>query len=241
MQAYELIMLWAGRAVLLVMLAGLVVRRRVSECYSFVAYAVIVLVCGPLMALWPSRFWTKDFWLLRQALYDAAKMVVSVELAWRVFRPFPGAMRAARGWALVVLPMALLLIASLPSIDYSTWGAWQPRMMMGCMALFAVTASLSHWYNLPVRPWHRALILGFSGYLVVFTLLLQVLRNYGWVIRFWYNLADSLAYLALIIWWAVEAWRPDPLLTGIPLSVQQRLGLVGQDVKREEIAQQQAV
>jgi hypothetical protein len=225
MNAYELVMLWGPRAAILVTLAGLVARRRVRECYSFVAYAVIVLVCGALIAFWPSRFWTEDFWLLRQALYDAAKMVVSVELAWRVFRAFPGAMRAAKAWALVLLPVTVVLVVGLPSISYATWGEWQPRMMTGCVALFALTAILTLWYNLPIRAWHRALVLGFSSYLLVFTLLLEVLRNYGWAIRFWYGLADGLAYFALVIWWAVEAWRPDPVLAGIPLSVQRRLGL----------------
>jgi hypothetical protein len=226
MDAHELAILWTTRAALVVTLVGLIVRDRVRQCYSFVAYAVTVLVCGLLIALWPDQFWTPEFWMFRQALYDAGKMLIAVELAWRVLRAFPGATRTAQLWAVILLPLSVVLVVGVPSIGYSTFGEWQPRMMTGCVALFGLTAILTLWYRLPVRPWHRALLLGFASYLLVFTTLLEVQRIEGWAIRPWYNLADGLSYLALIAWWAAEAWRPDPVLVGIPLSVQRRLGLV---------------
>jgi hypothetical protein len=225
MAIHELVILWAVRAALVVALIGLFRRNRVRQCYSFVAYAAIVLVCGTLMSLWPARFWTKDFWLARQALYDAAKLVLAGELAWRVLRAFPGAMRTAQLWAMVLLPVAVLLVVGVPSTGFESFGEWQPKMMTAPVALFAMTAVLTLYYHLPLRPWHRALLLGFTAYLLAFNVLLEVLRTEGLAIRSWFNAADGTAYLALVVWWAIEAWRPDPVLGDIPLAVQRRLGL----------------
>lgn len=226
MGAHELVILWAARVALVATLAGLVARGRVRQCYSFVFYAGAVIVCGSLIALWPARFYTPEFWLVRQALYDIAKLLVALELAWRVLRAFPGAMRAAQRWAIVLLPITVALVAAPWSSSYHSFAAWQPRMTMGTVALLGITAGLTLWYNLPLRPWHRAMLLGFTGYLFTYNVLLEVLRQWGWQIVRVFNAIEGLTYLAVVVWWAVEAWRPDPVLEGISVTVQRRLGLL---------------
>jgi hypothetical protein len=218
---------WAVKLALAVVLVGVLVRGRARQCWSFVAYLLIVLGCGTLIAAWPSRFLTPEFWLIKQALYDSAKLVVALELAWRVVRAFPGAKRTAQGWALALLPVAVALAMGLPvTAGFDAVAEWQPRMVVGAVSLFSLTALLTLWFVLPVRPWHRALLMGFSAYLLAFTVLFGLLRLQGWDAVAWVNVADGVAYLGLSAWWAVEAWRPEPALDEIPLTVRRRLGLV---------------
>jgi hypothetical protein len=208
-------------------LVGLVVRRRLHLCWAFPIYAAIVVVCESLIAVWPARFYTADFWMVKQALYDAAKVVIALELAYRVVRAFPGAMRTARVSAVALLAISTVLIVGGPlAAGYRAMPEWQPRMVLGIVSLFTLTALVVLWYNLPVQAWHRALLLGFSGYLLVFTVVLNLLRTQGWHLAHWLGLADAVAYLALTMWWASAAWaREAPVSEDIPLVVRRRLGL----------------
>ena len=218
---------WIVKLAMLVVLVGVFVQRRHRQCRSFVVYVLMVLGCESLMALWPGRFFNPEFWMIRQALYDAAKLLVALELAWRTLRAFPGALHTGQLAALVLLPVAVVVMVSFPTTaGFGSVAEWAPRMVVGTIAVFTMTAVLALWYHLPIRPWHRALIMGFSGYLLVFTVLFNLLRIHGWTIVGWFNLADGFAYLGLSIWWAVEAWRSEPVLVNIPISVQRRLGLV---------------
>jgi hypothetical protein len=102
---------------------------------------------------------------------------------------------------------------------------WQPRVVFGVVSLFTLTALVVLWYNLPVLSWHRALLMGFSAYLLVFTVLLNVLRTKGWGLVSWLSLLDNVAYLALLVWWARMAWAPEHEASGIPATVRRKLGL----------------
>ena len=226
MTAMQLLLAWAVKAALVATLAGLVVRRRVQLCWAFVIYAGVVLGCETLIALWPARFYTADFWMVKQALYDATKVAVALELAYRVVRAFPGAMRTARLSALALLACSTAVIVAGPwASGYRSMAEWQPRMVFGVVSLFTLTALVVLWYNLPVQSWHRALLMGFSAYLLVFSVVLNVLRTHGWQMLQWLGLLDGVAYLALTISWAFASWAPDMVPAEIPASVRQRLGL----------------
>jgi hypothetical protein len=223
----QLLLAWAVKAALVATLAGLITRKRLHQCWAFGIYVGIVLGCETLIALWPKLFYTADFWMAKQALYDGAKVAVALELAYRVVRAFPGAMRTARFSALTLLAASTVIIVGGPwTAGYRAMAEWQPRMVLGVVSLFTLTALVVLWYNLPVQQWHRALLLGFSGYLLVFTVVLNLLRTQGWQIVHWLGLADGAAYLALTLWWAGAAWAPDiPASEDIPLVVRRRLGL----------------
>jgi hypothetical protein len=226
MTGMQLVLAWAVKAALVATLAGLVVRRRLQLCWAFCMYAAVVLGCETLIALWPARFYTPDFWMVKQALYDATKVAVALELAYRVVRAFPGAMRTARISALALLACSTAVIVAGPwAAGYRTMAEWQPRMVFGVVSLFSLTALVMVWYNLPVQRWHRALLMGFSAYLLVFTVVLNVLRTQGWQNLQWLGLLDGVAYLALTIWWAFAAWGPDVIPAEIPATVRRRLGL----------------
>jgi hypothetical protein len=224
MTGMQLLLAWAVKAALVATLTGLVVRRRLQLCWAFVIYAAVVLGCETLIALWPERFYTSDFWMVKQALYDATKVAVALELAYRVVRAFPGAMRTARISALALLACSTTVIVGGPwAAGYRSMAEWQPRMVFGVVSLFTLTALVVLWYNLPVRSWHRALLMGFSAYLLVFTVVLNVLRTHGWKAVETLSLLDGVAYLGLTMWWAFFAWAPDVMPSGIPATVRRRL------------------
>ena len=152
------------------------------------------------------------------ACFVAITMTV---LAWRVLRAFPGAARAVRPWVLLLIVLSTALAVMGPPRTYAHIAEWQPRALIGVMWLFALTSVAMLWYRLPVRLWHRALLFGFSTYMVFFVGMLQLLH----IQASWVGLADGGVYLVLTCYWAMAAWRPDHVPTGVPAFVLRRLGL----------------
>lgn len=211
--------------VAVVTLAGLIVRGRVRQCWSFVAYLCSVVTCGVLYI--QDSFFTAEFWMARQVIFDVLKTAVALEMAWQVVRAFPGALRTARVFALVLLVgSTMLLSAGLShSASYSTvLFAWQPRVVACTALLFTLTALLVAWYHLPIRRLHRAIMGGFTVYLAFFATVLGILQRH-WHSEealFWFGRVDSFAYLAFVIYLAQAAWAraeermPVPLVAADP-------------------------
>jgi hypothetical protein len=202
----------AVKLALLAVLAGLVVRGRARLCWTFVAYAVAVLGGNSASTLMPERFQTPSFWVLKQGLYDALKMAMALELAWRAFEAFPGAMRTARVAVLALLVLSTVALGALtPPSSYMTLWEWQPSVATAALWLLTATALLVVWYQVPVHDWQRAIMLGLAPYLLVFVTLIGLLQRHGWTARAQVGVADTVAYLALTAFWAWAVWRPDPL------------------------------
>jgi len=202
----------AVKVALLVTLAGIVARRRVRLCWAFPLYVVAILLGNSLQSFWPAQFHTSEFWIVKQRVYDALKLVLALELAWRAFRLFPGALRTARVVLGVILAATTLVVAFVtPPADYSTLWQWQPSIVTGTLWMFTATALLVVWYQVPVHDWQRAIMLGLVSYLVVFVLYMDLLRRFGWDYRLAVGWLDVLTYLALCIFWAWAAWRRDPI------------------------------
>src|SRR5215208_2805736 len=94
-----------GAAVLamLFVVAGLFVRGRAGSCWSFVAYLCAVALSDSLSALWPDRFYRRDFWMFKQSVHNLLKLVMVVELMVRILRPYPSAYAAARRAVMALL------------------------------------------------------------------------------------------------------------------------------------------
>ena len=78
-----------GFLLIAAILAGLFVRRRSGACWTFVAYLLAVAGADALVALWPERFWRRDFWLVKESVHSLLKLAIVVELTVRIFQPFP--------------------------------------------------------------------------------------------------------------------------------------------------------
>ncbi|MGE0453854.1 MAG: hypothetical protein AB7O37_11975 [Vicinamibacteria bacterium] len=210
MNGDELLIANGVRSAIILALAGLFVRRRAALCWSFVAYLMAILVCNSLISFWPDRFFLLWFYILKESLYDLLKLAIAAELAFRTFKAFPGARARARLLLapLVAALVGVLLLKALQSDPGVTVLRHHPLGQTATIWLFAAMSLLAVWFHVPVHPFHRALLMGFTSYLIVFVSLLNVLRTQGWdLMRQTVSGWDTRAYLALVLFFAWSAWR----------------------------------
>jgi hypothetical protein len=227
MSAAQLLLMHGVKLGVLAVLIGLFVRRRAHLCWSFVAYLVTVLVCNSLESLWPDQFFRQWFYLLTQGLFDALKLAVAAELTYRTFRAFPGAAARVRVLLAPVFMVPALFVGRVPSgATYEDMvRLYHPQVQTGVIWIMVAITLLIAWYRVPVHAMHRAILIGFSSYLLIFTTLLNVLRFYGFDnLRSFIGVADGYAYLLILMGWAYAAWVPArrPVLS---LDVLRRLQL----------------
>jgi hypothetical protein len=214
------------RVLVLVTIVGILVQRRHRLCWPFLFYLLAILIGNSLVAFWPDRFFDQTFWMLKQSVYDIAKLAVALDLADSAFRSFPGARATARFVLLCILIVtgAAIIGVSVSAPPSVVLGEWHPRILSGTIWLMTATAVLVVWYRLPVHTFQRAILLGFTSYLLVFTTVLNVLRAHGWDLRQQLSLVDTFAYAGVMAWWAHATWRADEKLAVAP-QVLQRLQL----------------
>jgi len=227
--ATQLAVALVAKPALLAVLVGVVQRGLYRRCWSFLVYLLAILLytsvelTGMLFydvpgLLWPKILWSWDFWHFQQTVYEVLKLAIAVELGVRVVAAFPGTWRLERA----------LLAATLVSITciLTFGGAPQhPLLATGTIVLFAATSLVILFFHLPVHAWYRALLVGFVPYLFVFGTTQSILSRRGLEVAALIGSIDSVAYLALIGWWIVAAWRSEEEVTGINPAVLRRLGL----------------
>ena len=214
-------------AALAVALGGVIARRRVSECWMFPVYLAVVLVCESAVILWPERFFVWSAYVIRQWTYDVCAFGVAFELGRRAFMAFPGARATARPVFLTILTItAISIFAATPAGTHGSASFYltalltiEPRLLNATIWLFVATARLVIFFNIPVSDWHRAISLGFAGYLVMSVTMLNLLKAFGWDIRSFVSFFDGSAYLAVCAWWACAAWQKSEATAVVPVSV----------------------
>jgi len=210
MTVWQVLIAHAVKVLVLVTLAGIVARHRARLCWSFVAYLAVILAGNSLVSFWPARFFTGWFWMLQQTLYDALKMGIAVELAYRTFQAFPGAQATARRVLFMLLLGTSLAIAVPRDSSYpAVFVELEPRVLTGTIWLMNGLALLVIWYRVPLHAYHKAILLGFVPYLLIFTTLLRLLQHYGWHVLPVVQSAEPAAYMLLVSWWAYAAWQPE--------------------------------
>ncbi len=206
------------------LLVGLVGRGLWRLSYAFSAYLCAVLGCVLLMRTWPETFFTLEFYVQKECLYGVLKLALALELALLAFTRLPGARLLAR----VVLALGGLLLvgalyATLADVarpDAAT-ARLLPRLANGTALLFAAVWALALYFRVPLHPLHRALLRGFVPYLLVFALLLNFLRAFGWGVQPYFGIADGLAYVTMLAYWTATVWRlplaapADPAVVGV--------------------------
>ena len=206
----QVLILHLTKVPVLFTLVGVFYRRRAPLCWTFVAYLIIVLVCNSLVSFWPDQFYRRWFWILQQGVFDALKMGIAVELCLRTFQAFPRASAAARRMLLVLLLATGAALVGMPlrSVDDLVLLEWHPRVVTGTIWLMNGLALLITWYRVPVHTYHKAILLGFVPYLLVFATAVSLFKQHGWLgtVHVW---AEPIAYLILLSFWARAAWLPD--------------------------------
>lgn len=209
MTATQVLIAHAVKILVLLTLAGIIARRRWGACWSFTSYLAVILICNSLVSFWPERFYQAWFWFVRTALYDALKVAIAIELAYRTFQAFPGARATVRRVIFALLVATSVALVAVPwDMTYSAaLSDWEPRVLTGTIWLLNALAVVVIWYRVPIHAFHKAILLGFVPYLLVFTILLKLLRH-GFDIRMVQS-AEPAAYMLLMGWWAWAAWEPE--------------------------------
>ncbi len=211
-----------GTALACAVLAGLFWRRRLGRCVGFVLYLLSVAVPSLLVGVWPERFFTWSIWTATELTQAALALASALEIAWRALEGLPAAAHMARRLIFVVLVLTagftwmapqqpIVQIAHSSAREHAAAYvamALLPRLTYGTAALFTGLLAVLTFYLLPVDPFHRAVMVGFSLYLVLFSVLF--ISIFSEATRAVYTRVNSFAYLALLGGWAYAAWRFEP-------------------------------
>jgi hypothetical protein len=217
----------ATTIVAILALAGVVVRRRVGVCWTFVPYLGVIVATDLLVLIWPEHFYRQWFWFGSQLVINVLRFALALEMTYKTFRAFPSARVTARGVLFVLLLITLVIVFAGTSDLEPAEGApalgplisrVQARVVNGALWLLSAIAGLVLWYRLPVHPFHKAILIGYVPYLLVFTVSLNLIESQGWDIRTQVNYLHTSAFLAVLMYWTMAAWRraeapvraPDP-------------------------------
>jgi hypothetical protein len=206
-----------------VTVAGVVKRGRLRLCRMFLLFLVVVFLTEILPVFWPEKFWNQAYYLKREPLLNVFRFAVALELAYFAFRSFPGARSTAR------LLLLLLLTTTLAFVVLSTWEMSKLQLpeynviiaqiqlphLIGVVWLLLGITMLILWYRLPVDRMHKAILLGWVPFLIVFSLGLRLSFDpdaaflFGWKPSIeQVNAFTSGAYFLLLTYWARAAWSP---------------------------------
>jgi hypothetical protein len=208
----------AVKVLLVAALAGLYARGRSGRSLAIVAYLWAALLGNSLTTFWPQVFFNYDFWMRRQALFDVLKLLVGVEIALRAFRVFPGARatweRLLAATVVVATTAAFWFLPrdAPPGVSF----AHQPQIIAGTVWLFTITSLVIVHYRIPIDPWHRAVLLAFVPYQLVFTTAITIMQGLGGSVHPAMGFLDGAAYLVMIAYWAQTAWRREEPLEVSP-------------------------
>src|SRR5437870_1536981 len=217
MAPVERLIVCVGLVLLAACLTGLFARRRQGLCVSFTLYLGAVLLSDGLVVLWPGRFLTWHFWALKESIHNLLKYGIAFELTLRTFCAFPAARKTAAGLVLGVLLLTWFSVG--PPAPLKVTGLQlalnlQPYVLAGTLWLFIAISALILWYRLPVAPLHKALLLGFVPYLLIFTVAMNLLRAFRGDVLVLAGYFKNGAYQALLLYWAYVAWKPGPPMGG---------------------------
>jgi hypothetical protein len=197
-------------------IVGIVKRGRFRLCRMFLLFLVAVFVTDALAIFW-ERLWIGDVWLWREALHNVLRYAVAFELAYFAFRSFPGARSTARALLL------LLLSTTLFSVVFAVWefsksiatnydeiiGQIQLPQLIGVIWLLMGISIVILWYRLPVDRMHKAILLGWIPYLLIFSVGLERAAAWGWRTNIeLVNYFTTGAYFLLLAYWTHAAWAP---------------------------------
>jgi hypothetical protein len=210
-------------SLILVVFTGIVAKKRYTTTLVFTAYLAVVFVTDVLMLGWPGTFYTTGFYALKEDVINGLRFAVALEMAYRIFHAFPSARQTARR-VLRVLLAATLVAVLLATADATDAPALldrvQPRVVNASVWLFTVLAGLILWYRLPVDAFHKAILVGWVPYLLVFSAALTYVGSHGSQLEIAANRTivnriievtnyiHTVAYLGLLTYWAKAAWAP---------------------------------
>ena len=201
------LVLLVGTLQLVLLFATLIARRHYRLAPIFTLYA------GGLSAthIALNLAYVPETWIVHQAVSAALRFGVALELVQRSFGAFPAAAATARRvmFALVVVTGVLAISAFDP--DYHQFTTITvASLATGTVWILTALAALVLWYRLPLTVLQKAILIGFAPYLLVFTVMMNLLASLGWQHRDWLSYVNTGSYVVLIGYWTWTAWRNAP-------------------------------
>lgn len=189
---------------------GLFRRGKAAHCITFAVYISVVLLANVLIQLFPQHY-SPEAYMVKQGIYDSLLFGMSLELSVRTFAAFKGIAGFAR-LALasaVVVSTTIIFVATPAGRDYESFVRFQPGILAAGIWCLAFVGLLIVWYQIPVPPFTRAIILGLVPYLVVFTVYTDLIARLGWGAIKHLNVLNAAAYDLVAAYWVYSAWRKD--------------------------------
>lgn len=192
------------------LLAGLVRRRKSSQCATFTVYIACVTVFTLLIQAFPSHYSPEAF-TIKQAIYDCLLFGMALELSYRAFAAFKGIATQIRAWLALAVALSSVAIFWLtpPDPDYAHLSQYQPAITTAGIWCLSFVAFLIVWYQIPVPAFTRSLFLAYVPYLLVFVTYIDLIGRLGWGEIQHLNVANAAAYDLAIGYLAFAAWRKD--------------------------------
>jgi hypothetical protein len=195
-------------ALLAFTLAGLAVRRRLTDTPAFTLYLLTVLVSNRLITGWPEQFFVWKFWAVKEVVLQLLVLGVAIGVAHGSLRPFP----RARLWALgavsgITLVTVAVALWTEPGQYFQAIAVLIPRLCGGGAVAFGVLALVAHWSLLPMSRFHQMIIAGFFLHLTAYLALLSLVKHFGWSAYPVLSALDPAAFAASVGLWALGAWR----------------------------------
>jgi hypothetical protein len=211
--------------VLLLAIVGVFTHGRVRYCWSFAGYLVAVFIGDVLTMAWPSVFFTRPAWAVRQLTYAGLKIGIAIQLATIVFTAFPGAKARALRVVFIILVVTASMMVGIPAAFTFKAVAleWLPRLTSGTIWLMTGVAILAVYYRIPLDPYHRAIITGFVPYHLITVTLYDLMHHYGLGFAPRFNELQPVAYLVLVAYWVKAAWRRDVMPDAVSPAVLEAL------------------
>jgi hypothetical protein len=204
-------------AVQLVVLAGLVWRRRTRAVRLLPLYLTVTAIAHLLRVVSPDAARSWDYWALKELLLRLLTAGVVVEIAIRVFAHLPEARRLAWGALVLVGIGTLLAVWRAPGLAGGpVAGSWRsvvvlevlPRLAVGSILLCAATLGAMALYRVPIDALHRVVLIGLALFLLVYAgpMGSADIHTIG---RFVVYYVTPPAYLVMLVVWAVVAWKRE--------------------------------
>lgn len=205
---------YVSTALTAVLLATLLKRRHAASAPLLTLYVAWITLSQTLIALSPEQFHTQNFWLVHKVAEAALRFGIALELAHRIFRGFPGAAASAMNAILAIAAIAAFATASIysPRATYTEIvTVVVPRVAQATAWMLTALSLLVLWYRIPLTSLHRAVLLGMTPYLLVFSAGMALLQSAGWELRNQVGYVTALCFVCMVGYWTVVAWKTQPV------------------------------
>jgi hypothetical protein len=210
MATLHAILAWFGFGLLVCLAVGMVVRGKVAQSFVFSAYVATATTFTGLIMMFPS-YYTPEVFTVKQGIYDSLLLGMSLDLAHRTFAAFRGIANRVRMFlgVAVMVSSAIVFFLTPANPDYANIARFQPGITTAGIWCLTFVALLIVWYQIPVPPFTRAIILGAVPYFVAFVICIDLVGRIGWGSVHYINVLNALCFDIVAAYWGYSAWRID--------------------------------